>query len=138
MDYLEVEDNLKMSKKFLDQHSDEKIENKLNLVEQHRQKETFSGHLKPSLSKQGNDKPNDVKGDGTTNLFSGDCNHPVTNSSNGDYKKDFSVPIYDKYEDECLDVVPTKPVVGSRSVSEEKLTVIQSQKGGKIGGIECA
>ena len=45
------------------------MKNKLDLVEQHKQKETFSVHLKPSLSKQKNDQPSDVKEDGFTNLF---------------------------------------------------------------------
>ena len=48
------------------------------------------------------------------------------------------MPIYDEYEDECLDVIPTGPTVGSRSISEKKLTVIQGQKAEKIGGDECA
>ena len=34
------------------------------------------------------------------------------------------MPIYDEYEDEYEDVVPKKPAVNSRSVSEENLTVI--------------
>ena len=48
------------------------MENKLDLVEQHKHKETFSMHLKPSRSKKRNDHPNDVKEDGFTNLFSQD------------------------------------------------------------------
>ena len=65
-------------------------------------------HLKPSLTKQRNDHPNDVKEDGFTNLFSEDCNQPVTNSVSGDFKKDFSMPLYDEYENEYFDVVPKK------------------------------
>ena len=56
---------------------------------------------------QNNYQPNDVKEDGFTNLFSEDCNHYVTNSVSGD----FSMPIYDEYEDEYLDVVHKKPTV---------------------------
>ena len=74
IDCLEVEDNLRMPKTFSDQDSGDKMENKLDLFEKHKQKETFSVHLKPSLSKQRNDRPNDVKEDGFTNLFSEDCN----------------------------------------------------------------
>ena len=48
------------------------------------------------------------------------------------------MPIYDEYEDECMDFVPTKPAMESRSISKEKLTMIQSQKDEKIGGGECA
>ena len=106
IDCLEVEDNLRMSKKNSSQDSGDKMEKKLDLVEQPKQKETFYVHLKPSLSKQRNDRPNDVKEDGFSNLFSEDCNQPVTNSVSGDFKKDFSTPIYDEYEAEELDVVP--------------------------------
>ena len=109
------------------------MEKKLDLDKQHKQKETFSVHLKPSLSKHRNDQPN-VKEDGFTNLFSEDCNHPVPNSVSGDFKKDFSMPIYDEYED----VVPKKPAIKLRSFSEENMTVIQSQKDEKIEDNECA
>ena len=61
IDCLEVEDNLTMSKNVSDQDNGDNMENKLDLVEQHKQKETFSVHLKPSLSKQKNDQPSDVK-----------------------------------------------------------------------------
>ena len=111
IDCLEVEDNLRMSNKISDQDSGDKMENKLDLVEQHKQKETFSVHLKPSLTKQENDQPNDVKEDGSTNMFSEDCNHFVTNSGSGDFKKDFGMLIYDEHEDEFLDVIPTKPAM---------------------------
>ena len=43
-------------------------------------------HLKPSLSKQRNYHPNEVEEDGFTNLFSEDCNQPVTNFVSGDFK----------------------------------------------------
>ena len=48
--------------------------------------------------------------------------------------------IYDEYEDEYLDVVPKNPAinfVNSRPVSEENLTVIQSQKAEKREDNEC-
>ena len=69
IDCLEVEENLRMYKKKSDQDSGDKMENKLDLVEKHKQKKTFSEHLKPSHSKQRNDQPNDVKEDGSTNMF---------------------------------------------------------------------
>ena len=86
-------------------------------------------HLEPSLSKQRNDQPNDVKKDGSTNLFSGDCNQLKFVS--GDFKKEFGMPIYDEYEDEYFSVVPKNPPIEfviSRLVSEENLTVIWGQK----------
>ena len=94
--------------------------------------------LKPSLSKQRIDHPKDLEEDGFTNLFSEYCNQPVTSFVSGDFKKDFGIPIYDEYEDECLDVIPTKPTMESRSISEEKLTIIQSQKDEKIEDNEYA
>ena len=48
------------------------------------------------------------------------------------------MPIYDEYEDEYLDVIPKKPAIKSRSISEEKLTLIQSQKAEKVEDNECA
>ena len=134
IDCLEVEDNIRMSKRISDQDNGDKMEKKLDLVEQHKQQETVSVHLKPSLSKQRNDHPNDVKEDGFTHLFPEDCNQLVTNFVSGDLKKYLSMPIYDEYEDEYLDVVPKKPTinfVNSRPVSEENLTVIQIQKAEK-------
>ena len=41
IDCLEVEDNLRMSKKISDQDSGDKMEKKLELVEAHKQKRTF-------------------------------------------------------------------------------------------------
>ena len=43
--------------------------------------------------------------------FSEDCNQLVTNFFSGDFKKYFSMHIYDEYEDEYLDVVPKKPAI---------------------------
>ena len=113
------------------------MEKKLDLVEQHKQNEIFFVHLKPSLSKQRNGHPSDVKEDGFTNLFSKDCYPHVTNSVSGDLKKYFSIPIYDEYEDKYLDVVPKKPAVNSSYVSEENMIVTQSQKAEKIKDNEC-
>ena len=44
------------------------------------------------------------------------------------------MPIYDEYENEYLDVVPKKSAINflnSRHVSEENMTVIQSQRAEK-------
>ena len=57
IDCLEVKENLRMSKKISDQDNGDKMEKKLDLIEKHKQKETLSMHLKPSLSKQRNDQP---------------------------------------------------------------------------------
>ena len=65
----------------------------------------------------------------------------VTNFVSGDFKKDFSMPIYDEYEDQYLDVVPKNLAINfviSRPVSEENRTVIQIQKDEKRKDSECA
>ena len=133
IDCLEVEDNLRM---FSDKDIDDKLEKKLELVEPHKQKEIVL-HANSVFCEQKDDQPSDVKEDGSTNLFFEDCNQLVTNFVSGDFKKDFSMPIYDEYED----VVPKKPAinfVNSRHVSEENMTVIQSQKDKRRKDSECA
>ena len=73
IDCLEGEDNLRLSKKFLDQHSGDKMEKKLELVEPHKQKELVL-YANSVFCEQKDDQPSDVKEDGFTNLFSEDCN----------------------------------------------------------------
>ena len=138
MDGLEVEDNLRMSKIFSDQDNGDKMENKLDLVQKHKQRENFYVHLKPSLSKHKNDHPSDIKRDESANLFSKRCNHPIENFVSGDFKRDFRMHIYDEYEDECMDVVLSKPTMELRSIGKEKLTVIHSQKAEEIEDNEHA
>ena len=134
IDCLEVGENLRMSEEVSGQDSGDRIKEKLDLFEQHKQEGTFSMHIKPSLSKHRNGQPSNLKEDGFTNLFFEDCNQLVTNLVSGDLKKYFSMPIYDEYEDKDLDVVPKKPVINfviSRTVREENMTVIQSQRAEK-------
>ena len=102
IDCLEVGENLRMSEEVSGQDRGDRIKEKLDLFEQHKQEGTFSMHIKPSLSKHRNGQPSNLKEDGFTNLFFEDCNQLVSNSVSGDFKKDFDMPIYDEYEDEKL------------------------------------
>ena len=68
IDSLEVEDNLRMSKKILDKYSGDKIENELQLEEQHG-KETFSSHSNPSFFEKEYDHPSNVQEECYNDLF---------------------------------------------------------------------
>ena len=106
------------------------MEKKLELVEKHEQKETFSLHFKPSFSEHKDDQPSDVKEEGYTNLFSEDGKKPVINSVSDGFKQYFSPPIYDQYEDDFLGNVPKQLdeyFVISGLVSEENLIAIHDQ-----------
>ena len=88
IDCLEVEDNLRLSKKNPNQYNGDKMEKKLELVEPHKQKELVF-HANFVFCEKKYDQPSDVKEDGFTNLFSEDCNQPVTNFVSGNFKKKF-------------------------------------------------
>ena len=45
-----------------------------------------------------------------------------------DFKKDFSVLVYDEYEEEYLRAIPEDPVIEPRSVDGENQAAMQSQK----------
>ena len=126
MDCLEVEDNISMSKNSLDRDNDDKVEKNLHLVERCKKGEAFPVHHKSSPGKQRNDQLQDAKEDSPTSLFLEKCNHPIANSTSGDFKREFKMPIYDEYEDECLDVISIELAMGSKFVNEEKLTIIQN------------
>ena len=86
IDYLEVDDNLRMSKKISNQDNGNKMENKLELVKPHKQKE-LALHANYVFCEQKDDQLSDVKEDGFTNLFSKNCNQTITNFVSGDFKK---------------------------------------------------
>ena len=52
-----------------------------------------------SFYEQEDDQPNDVPEECYNDLFYEYCSQPITNSVSGDFKKYFSMPIYDEYED---------------------------------------
>ena len=61
--------------------------------------------------KHKDDQPNVVQEEGYKDLFYEECNQLIINSFSDGFKKVFSPPIYDQYEEECLDVMPKKPAV---------------------------
>ena len=78
--------------------------------------------------KQKDDQPNVVQEEGYKDLFYEECNQPTINSVRDGFKKVFSPPIYDEYEEDCLDVMPKKVAVdfvSSRHVNEENSIAIQ-------------
>ena len=73
-DSLEIKENLKMSKRFLDHSCNDMIGKELDLVELHEMKETLFGKPIPFFSKQKEDQHIDEKVCSPTSLFSKDCN----------------------------------------------------------------
>ena len=66
--------------------------------------------------------------EGYKDLFYEECNRPVIIYVSDGFKKVFIPPIYDEYEEDCLDVMPKKPAVdfvSSRHVNEENSIAIQ-------------
>ena len=110
IDSLEVEDNLRMSKKISYQDSNNRMEKELDFNEKYEQKEPAL----PSnsiLCEEEDDQINDVQEEGYNHLFYENCNQPAITYVSDDSKEVFRLPEYDEYEDDYLDVVPKKPVV---------------------------
>ena len=130
IDSLEVEDNLRMSKKFSGQDNNNKNEEELELNEQYEQKE-LSLPYNSILYEQEDDQLNDVQEEGYNHLFYENCNQPIINCVSNESKEVFRLPVYDEYEDDYLDLVPKKPVVdfvSSGPVIEETIITIQGEK----------
>ena len=99
VDALEVEDNLRMSKKLLDQGGDDKMEKDLRLNEQ------CVGDELASLSDvfwygREKDQINDVQGGDCNPLFYENCNHLVVHLVADNFEKDFKFPVYDEYKED--------------------------------------
>ena len=63
-----------------------------------------------------------------------ECHNPVTNLISDGFKKDFSPPISNEYEEDCLDVMPKNlavDFVSSGPVNEENSIAIQDQRAEK-------
>ena len=100
-DCLEVEENLKMSKKLSSEDSGGEIKDTLKLVGPYKHKGRVPVQLKISLARQKDDQP-DIEAGGSAGLFSEGCNLLNTGSVNDDFKRDFGIPVYDEYEEEYL------------------------------------
>ena len=125
--YLEVKENLKMSQKLSGQDGGGEIKDTLKLVGPHKWKGVVHVLLKLPLTRQENDQP-DIEADGSAVLFSEGCSLLSTKSVNDDFKRDFSIPMYDEYEEEHLEVIPKEPAIEPRSSNGENQAAIQSQK----------
>ena len=88
-DSLEVEENLRMSKTFIDPSCNDRIGKELDLVELHEMKETLSWQPIPLFDKQIEDRHIDEKVCRPTRLFFEDCDHPVASYVHDDFKKLF-------------------------------------------------
>ena len=110
------------------QDSGGEIKDTLKLVGPHKQKGIVPVQLKLSLTKQEKAQPNDIEADGSTILFSDGCNILSTESVNDDFKRDFSIPVYDEYEEEYLEGIPKEPYIQPWSASGENQAAIQSQR----------
>ena len=126
-DCLEVEENLKMSKKLSDQDSGGEIKDTYKLVGPYKQKEEVSDPSKTSHGMQKDDRPEAGIGI-LARLFSEDGDPPRPWSNRDDFKKDFGVPVYDEYEEEYLWAIPKEPVIEPRPANGENQAAIRSQK----------
>ena len=76
-DSLEVEDNLRISKRFLGLGCNDKVDKETSSVELCGEEETFSWKPTTFSSRNKEDQYDDGKVGGSTNLFCKDCNQPV-------------------------------------------------------------
>ena len=96
--YLEVEENLMMSKKLSGQDSGGEIKDTLKLVGPYKQNGKVRVQLKLSLGINKDDQP-DIGAYGSVEMFSKDCDLHHPRSIQGDFKKEFIAHVYDEYEE---------------------------------------
>ena len=113
-DWLEVEENLKMSKRLSGKDNGGEIKYTLKLVGPYEWKRRVPIQLNLSLGRQKDDQP-DIGAYGSADLFSEYCNLLSTGFVKDNFKKDFDVPVYDEYEEEYLGVMPKDPIIEPRS-----------------------
>ena len=92
------------------------------------------------MCEQEDDQTEDVQKECYNHLFYENCNHPVINFVSDDSKEIFSLPIYNKCEEDYLDDVPKKTVVDFVSlvpVSEENIITIQGERDENKEDSEC-
>ena len=126
-DCLEVEENLKRFQRFPWQDSGGEIKDTLKLVGPYKQKGRVPVQLNLSLDRQEDDQL-DIEIDGFVGLFFEGYNLVSTGSINNDFRRDFSVPVYDEYEEEYLEAIPKELVIEPRSTNGENRAAMQSQK----------
>ena len=114
-----------MSQILSGQDSGSEIKDTLKLVGPHKRKGVVPVRLKLSLTRQENDQP-DIEADGSVILFFEGCNMLSNESVNDDFKRDFSILVYDEYEEEYLEVIPEDPAIEPRYTNGENQAAIQS------------
>ena len=128
-DCLEVEENLKMSKKLSDHDHGGEIKGTYKLVGPYKQKKEAYGLSKISHGMQKDDRL-EVEINGPVGLFSEDGDLPHSWSTRDDFKKEFGVPVYDKYEEEYLQNIPNEPSVEKTPTDERNQSAMKNQEGG--------
>ena len=114
VDCLEVEENLKMSKKLSDQDHGGEIKGTYKLVGPYKQKKEAYGPSKISHDTQRDGRPK-AEINSHAGLYSEDGDPPHSWSTKDDFEKDLGMPMYDEYEEEYLQdepVVETTPFGG--------------------------
>ena len=96
-DCLEIEENLKMSKKLSDPDSGGEIKGTYKLVGPYEHMKEAYGLPNISHDMQKDDWP-EAEINGPVGLFSEDGVLPLSWPTKDDFKKEFGVPVYEKYE----------------------------------------
>ena len=110
-DALDVEENFRLSGKVLDHGCANENGEELDLVEMHEIGEKFPRHLALSSDIWKEDQPRDKEAESFISPFLGNRNHPVPSSIRGGLKKDYSMPIYDEFEDDYWGGIPGETVI---------------------------
>ena len=100
-DCLEVEENLNMYRKLLDQDNGGEIMDAYKLVGPYKQKKEAYSPSKTSHDIQKDDR-SEAKINGPAGLFSKDGELPRSWSTKDNFEKGLDAPVYDKYEEEYL------------------------------------
>ena len=127
IDCLEVEENLKMSKKLSDQDNGGEIEDTYKSFGPYKNNGKVSGpsNLCPNMKKD--DWPDAGVGS-PAGLFSknGDLHRPWSAKDN--FKNEFGMPVYDEYEEEYLQNIHDELAVEKNPVDEKNQDAMQNQK----------
>ena len=107
---------------------------RLNHKEEDEKGEKLESALHSNLSFYGQEdnQPSDVH-EGHTNLLYEECNQHVEVSFSNVLKKDLSMPTYDGYEDDYLNIVPKEP-----TVCNHRLDHLEEAEGPKWDASSCS
>ena len=117
VDCLEVEENINISNKSLDQDSGGETKGTYKLVGPYEQKKEAYGPSNISHDMQKDGRPEAGIGS-PTGLFFEDGDLPRSWSTRDDFNKEFGVPVYDEYEEEYLQNIPDESAVETTPYDE--------------------